>query len=523
MAEAPSALNSSQAPRDTGRTLRNVISNWGTYLFTLVVNFFLAPYVVHHLGDSVYGVWTLIVSLTGYLGLLDFGVRGAVTRYVAKFHTESKSDSVGRVASSALVIFSVAGFLALAISLLLAFFALDAFHIPPAYRTTAQIVLILGGASVAVSLVSGVFGGIIVGLQRFDLLNGIEILITGLRALAIVIALWGGKGLVALACIQLVFTAARGLANAGLTFRLYPGLRIRLAATDRDHLRMIFSFSVYAFLIHISVNVIYYTDSVVIGAFLPVSMITFFAIGGNLIEYMRGLLSGISQTMSPLASTLEARQDLGGLRDALLTSSRFATMVALPIALTFMLRGGTFIGLWMGPQYATLSGQILAILALMMLFSAAVTPAGSIMLGISKHKPIVPVRIAEALCNLVLSVIWVRTMGVLGVAWGTTIPSLAFSIFYWPWYIHRTLAIRPLSYVVSSWIRPGVAILPFALCTYAFERLWPASNLAVFFLQVAATLPLALGGFWLLCFTQVQRQIYPRHFWQFVTQLFSRS
>ncbi|HEV2990940.1 MAG TPA: oligosaccharide flippase family protein, partial [Candidatus Angelobacter sp.] len=69
--------------------VRNVISNWGSYVIAMGVNFFLSPYVVNHLGNVTYGVWTLLLSLTGYLGLLDLGVRGAVTRYVARFHTET--------------------------------------------------------------------------------------------------------------------------------------------------------------------------------------------------------------------------------------------------------------------------------------------------------------------------------------------------------------------------------------------------------------------------------------------------
>jgi O-antigen/teichoic acid export membrane protein len=51
----------------------------------------------------------LLVSLVGYLGLLDLGVRGAVTRYVARFHRVGQHESAGRLASTALAVFSVAG------------------------------------------------------------------------------------------------------------------------------------------------------------------------------------------------------------------------------------------------------------------------------------------------------------------------------------------------------------------------------------------------------------------------------
>src|SRR5579864_3509902 len=147
---------------------RNVLSNWSTYLLAIGINFFLSPYVVRHLGNVGYGVWTLILSLTGYLGLLDLGVRGAVTRYVAKFHAESKPQEASEIASSAMMIFGSTGLIAILISLFFAFFVIGHMQVPPQYLTAARIVLLITGLNIAVSLVNGVFGGILVGLQRFD-------------------------------------------------------------------------------------------------------------------------------------------------------------------------------------------------------------------------------------------------------------------------------------------------------------------------------------------------------------------
>lgn len=86
--------------------IRNVLANWGTYVFATALAFFLSPYVVQHLGDAGYGVWTLVGSLTGYLGLLDFGVRQAVTRYVARAFARDDSGEASRVMSSAAAMFA---------------------------------------------------------------------------------------------------------------------------------------------------------------------------------------------------------------------------------------------------------------------------------------------------------------------------------------------------------------------------------------------------------------------------------
>ena len=512
-----------QSPPGPSRAVRNVLSNWGAYFIAMGINFFLSPYVVHHLGNVGYGVWTIILSLTGYLGLLDLGVRGAVTRYVAKFHTEADHKKASDVASAAMAIFGTTGLIAILVSLVFGFVVIDHMHVPPQYLTAARIVLFLTGLNIATSLVNGVFGGILVGLQRFDVTNSIEVSINTLRALSIVVALHLGYGIITLACLQLAFTLARWGANVALARHLYPELQIRIFAADRAGIKLIFSFSVFSFLIHISSSIIYASDNVLIGAYLPVTAVTFYVIGGNLVEYARDLVSAISQTMTPLASSIEARRDPKQLQELVLVSSRWASMVIFPVICTFLLRGGSFIGLWMGRQYAGLSGQVLWVLSLTVIFWAGNSATAGILLGVSKHRPIVPAMLAEGVCNLALSIFLVKRIGIIGVAWGTLVPSLANNLIFWPWYLRRTLSIQPYRYTISAWVRPWVSLFPFMLGTYAIERFWPAANLLLFLCQVALVLPLTLPGYWLICLDRNQRADYSRKFSQSLERVFARS
>src|SRR5260370_7641972 len=67
-------------------TARGVFSNWTALAINFGVAFVLSPFVVHHLGVVAYGVWTLVVATTSYMGLLDLGLRGAVIRFVSRHH-----------------------------------------------------------------------------------------------------------------------------------------------------------------------------------------------------------------------------------------------------------------------------------------------------------------------------------------------------------------------------------------------------------------------------------------------------
>ena len=166
-------------------------------------------------------------------------------------------------------------------------------------------------------------------------------------------------------------------------------------------------------------------------------MVTFFTIPGSLVSYSRGLLSGISSASSPMASALEANGNKGDLRRVLLKGARFGWMVFFPIGISFLIRGRSFIGLWMGPSYAALSGEVLMILTLAQLIAAGNYTSGSMTLGIGRHKGMVPAVLLEGLCNLSLSIALVRTHGIAGVAVGTALPSLATQLVFWPWYIRR--------------------------------------------------------------------------------------
>ena len=168
----------------------------------------------------------------------------------------------------------------------------------------------------------------------------------------------------------------------------------------------------------------------------------------------------------------------------------------------------------MGAEYAFPSGLVLQILMLGLVMASGNMIANATMLGISKHKAVVPVALGEAFCNLALSVALIGPYGIYGVAWGTTLPSLLVSVLFWPWYIRRTLQIPMRSYAMAVWGRPFLAATPYALVTYLVEKYWSASHLFLFFAQIAVVLPVALVGFWYLCFTPTERRDYAAHYLQ---------
>jgi O-antigen/teichoic acid export membrane protein len=480
------------------RTIRNVLSNWTAFLLGTAITFVLSPFVVHHLGASRYGLWAVIGSVVGYLGLLDLGVRVGITRFVARYAAQRDQEAMNRVVSTALWVFIGAGILASLIAFALTLLLPSFVDVPGAFRGDAAAAVPISGVAVAVALLGGVYGGVIAGLQRFTVVNAIDIGVELLRAAGVVVVLRAGGGLVGLAIVQLASVTLRGALYTIGAYRLQPGLRTARSLLDLATLRAVIRYSGYTTILHVLGMVIFQSDAVLIAAIMPVSQVTTFVIAGNLAQAALQVLGGISRTLFPAVSARQATDGMTGAAVLMRDGIRLGSVVVLPVIITFLARGHTFIGLWMGPQFASDAGEVLRILAIGLCAFASYQVFNVCIMALDLHRGLIPAFIAEAAANLSLSVVLGLRFGVNGVAWGTTLPRIVVSLWFGPWYARRTLGLHFGEYAAHAWVRPFLSLLPFAAASVAIDRAWAAPNLLVFFAQVFALLPLAACGVWVL-------------------------
>ena len=131
---------------------------------------------------------------------------------------------------------------------------------------------------------------------------------------------------------------------------------------------------------------------------------------------------------------------------------------------------------------------------------------------VGKHRGLVPIFIAEAACNIGLSIVLVRAYGVIGTAIGTLIPRLIVSAIIGPWYVCRETGLPLRTFWVGAFIQPTIAIAPFAIASYCIDRFWPATNRVMYFAPVGLLLPVAAIGYWMLCLSGSERDRLGRAF-----------
>ena len=277
---------------------RNIASSWFSLGVNVLIGVFLSPFILHRLGDAAFGIWVLIFSVTGYYGLFDLGIRSSVVRFVAKFHAVHDSQNLAEVINTSLFAYATVGAVAMLLTIIGAFYIDHLFKIPPEFHSIARWVFLIVGTSVAIGFPMGVFGGALEGLQRYYLVNGLNVASSLLRAALIVLALSRGQGLLVLALITTILPLIASLVRAwiALSFLRTP---LALRYVTRSTARLIANHSGLTFMIVASSQLRFQTDEVIIGTMLSTSAITFFSIGARIADYASNVVSGSRKSSFP--------------------------------------------------------------------------------------------------------------------------------------------------------------------------------------------------------------------------------
>jgi O-antigen/teichoic acid export membrane protein len=480
------------------RQVRNVLANWGAFVLSASAGLFLSPFVVDRLGADVFGLWTIVGSLTSSLGIFDLGMRSAVVRFISREHARGDHEAASRRAAQLRALFGVASVLAVLSGAVLIAGLPRFFTVPDRLVGPGRLALTLSVLSLAVTLNGSVSTGVLMAMERLDVLGFTDIVFEACRIALVLLVLGNGGGIVGLAAVGFTLGLLRFGVVLQASRRIYPELGRGVALPSWQDARSILDVSLFSTLIYTSVTLASQAGTLIIGASLPLAVAAYYAIGATLPEYAGALNRPIAQTVHPRASRLDAVGDAEGLRQLILTTGKYSALVLLPVLLTFLLRGKSFVGLWQGPEFRTPSGGVLGILAIGILFAGPRHVIQAAFVGSGLHRVLSPWYIAEAVVRIGATLVLVRTIGLNGPAWATIVPGIVLSVGLLPALCRRYFGLSRRAMVQQIWLRPLLAMVPFAAALVAIERWWPAAGYLLFFSQVALALPLAaLGGLYI--------------------------
>ena len=238
---------------------------------------------------------------------------------------------------------------------------------------------------------------------------------------------------------------------------------------SRNSLKQVVSYGSVTFMIIVAGRLRFKTDAVIIGTFLSASAITFFSIGGRLVDYATEVVSSLAQIFTPMSSHLHASGDYVQLRRIFVAGNRACAFVIFPLTITLIVMGKSIIEAWVGPRYVS-SYIVLLILLIPSTLYLAQSTSNRILFGMSLHKSLAYVVLLEGIANLILSIALVRPLGIVGDAIGTGIPLLCTSVFFLPRHLCRHLQIPIRKFLVQAYTYPLLLCIPMAIVMVFMQR-----------------------------------------------------
>jgi len=191
------------------KVLQGSASNLIRVLLSMLVSLVLPPFLVHHMAASEYSAWVLILQLSSYVNLLDFGLQTAIGKYVAEYDAGGHRDASHSLVSTSFTLLALAAALACAAVAAMALSVPKLFHqMPAALVPEVRVALLAIGLSSAFALPFGTFLSTFTGLQQYFFPTAVSIFTRIGTASALVSLLWMHCSLVQLALVMAGFNVA---------------------------------------------------------------------------------------------------------------------------------------------------------------------------------------------------------------------------------------------------------------------------------------------------------------------------
>lgn len=482
--------------------IRNMASNLAGQIVMAILILVSVPLFARHLGTGGYGTFVLVMTFVETFSLLGLGLNAALVKFIAELLPAGRIVEAREHFFTALILFSAGGLIAgaciFASAPWVAARLMKGAGLPLEY-----LVSCIGVGSVAFffRFVRQITSCVPMAVQRFDVYNAVTTISEAVRLCASMgVLILGGslrEIMIITACVAILSCAADLL----LIPRFAPGLLIP-APLSAASMRSLFDYSKFVFVGNLATRLVTSADNFLIGYFMPVGSVTYYAVPYAMGQKFWVLVSNLASVVFPAASAHAASPST--VRELYVRGSKaIAAMAALPAAALCIL-GGQFLHYWLGPEIAPHATMPLYLLSLAFLVNCLGVIPYVVLQG--THFPGIAARLASvyALVNLVLFVCLIPPFGVMGAA----AAFLLSQILTVPWMVHTANR----RFEVRWWLMLRQVYLPvllsvtFAAAVFWSTRQWGTSLWTLAIPAVCGCVAYGLLS-WLLILDRRERQM----------------
>ena len=321
--------------------------------FTNIIGLVLTPFIIRTLGDSEYGLYSLIGSVVAYLTLMDLGLNNSIVRFVSKYRAENNIVEEQQFLGTTMLVYGLISIILLAIGIVIYYNlelvfdkSLTGAQLDDA-KTMFQILLL----NIVITLPGGTFAAICTAYQQFVFPKVLQIFRYVLRTVTVFAVLFLGGRAISLIVIDTVFSLLFILIT--LYYCVYKlNVKFKLDKDYKTKIREIFSYSMWIFIIAIVQTFQWNAGQLILGMNLNTTIVAIYAVGLMLGSYLGAFAGVVNTLLLPKAAADLANNNNGeALTNTMIRVGRINVFISLVIITGFILLGKEFILLWVGPTY----------------------------------------------------------------------------------------------------------------------------------------------------------------------------
>lgn len=323
-----------------------------------------APLLVRAFGVEQYGLWILVHSIVGLMGLVSIGLGDATTRYVAQYRATGRVSDVIHIVRVTALIYVVMGFVVSAIiysssPLLVS----HIFKIHGSLQETAIHGIRLGGFMLAVKILDSVFMATLKGYERYDVSSRITIIFRVAVILVTVLLAVKGYGLVEILTSTLMIYGANLFVSIIIVKRFVPGAYF-IASFDIDLFKVVYSYGFWSWVQGIAGTLFSQADRFLVTIILGTSALTYYSASLMVAQQVHAVLAAAAGFVFPLSSKYHSRGEIHKLREIYSRTMAIVTSLATVAVIIVYFFAPMILDLWMGADFVKEGTDVLRLLIL---------------------------------------------------------------------------------------------------------------------------------------------------------------
>lgn len=472
-----------------------------SYLSLFINNFLglvYTPFLLAKLGQSEYGLYSLVTQIIGYLTVLDLGFGNAIVVYTAKYRAKGEKENEERLHGMFIVIFCIIGIIATLIGLALYFNVNTIFGstMTETELGKAKIMMLILTFNLAITFPFSVFSSIVTAYERFVFAKVRTIIRNLLMPIIMIPLLMMGYKSITMVIVVTALNIYILASNTMYCFRKL-NIKVKFGKLDIKLLKEIFAYSFFIFLAVIVDKLNWSVDQFVLGAVAGTIAVSLYSVAAQFNNIYLSFSSAINGLLLPKISKMVVKQENDEeISNLFIKTGRVQYLVMALVITGFVLFGKQFIILWAGKEYIT-SYFIACILMIPVTIPLIQNVGISILQAKNLHKFRSVLYAVIAIANIAASIPLAKIWGGIGSAIGTAASliignGIIINIYYykkvkinilkfWGQIIKMTLPIIPLVVVtffalrnikLSNWLELAIAIgiygISYAIIAYVF-------------------------------------------------------